>query len=453
MKTKTPFLLLIATLLVFPRETSAQKILQRYLELGIQSNLQLKQEKLLYEKSVQNLGAARALFMPQVSFKADYTMADGGRKILFPVGDLLNPVYSTLNQLTDSQNFPQVQNESIQFLPNHFHDTKFRVIQPLFNPDIYFNYKAQKELISVQEAQKSAYENELKYAIAAGYYQYLQAEGALKVLVQTKRILKELVKVNQTLVANQKATRDVVLSAEYELSKVEQQEAEAAKNRETAKAYFNFLLNRDLATAIESDSTLLAHSLEPLPLDDLKSVAQDKRQELRQAQSGLLATASLVNLSRNTALLPKLNVVGDIGYQGFEYKFDNDQQYWLVQFSLNWDLFKGGERRARTQQARIDYQVAENKMEQLKKQIELQVIQAYHEREAARQSLATAQNGSKSADKNFQIVRSKYNEGQALLIEFLDAQNKMTSAQLMQSIRLFDLLRAEAQLQKTVASL
>jgi len=42
------------------------------------------------------------------------------------------------------------------------------------------------------------------------------------------------------------------------------------------------------------------------------------------------------------------------------------QQYWLVQFGLTWDIFKGGEKRAKTQQARIDYQVAENKIEQLK---------------------------------------------------------------------------------------
>ncbi len=454
MKTQTPILALLFGLFAFlSHESAAQTILDSYLQEGLKNNLQLKQETLQYQRSVEGLQAARALFMPQVGLSANYTLADGGRRIQFPVGDLLNPVYATLNQLTDSQQFPQIANVNEQFLPNNFHDTKLRVIQPLFNPDIYFNYKAQKELITVQKAQRDAYENELKFSIVNAYYQYLQSEEALKVLQQTEILLQELVRVNQKLVQNQKATRDVLLSAEYELNKIEQQQAEAVKNRENARAYFNFLLNRDLQAEVLAD-TLLSERLESrYDLASLKAEALASRQEIKQAQGGLLASHHAVDLNKSSALLPKLNVVGDVGYQGFEYKFNNDQQYWLVQFSLSWDLFKGGERNARTQQARIDYQVAENKMEQLRKQIEWQVIQAYHEYEAAMQAFVTAQSGVKSAEKNFQIVRARYQEGQALQIEYLDAQNKFTTAQLMKSIRQFDLLRAEAQLEKITAQL
>jgi hypothetical protein len=45
---------------------------------------------------------------------------------------------------------------------------------------------------------------------------------------------------------------------------------------------------------------------------------------------------------------------GDIGYQGFQYKFDSPQQFYLVQFGLSWDLFKAGEKKTKIQQARID---------------------------------------------------------------------------------------------------
>jgi outer membrane protein TolC len=58
-----------------------------------------------------------------------------------------------------------------------------------------------------------------------------------------------------------------------------------------------------------------------------------------------------------------------------------------------------------------------------------------------------------SAEKNLQIIRARYMEGQALLIEYIDAQNKFSTAQLVEKIRLFDLLRSEAALQKTVAAL
>ncbi len=184
---------------------------------------------------------ARALFMPQVSANANYTLAGGGRKIQFPVGDLLNPVYASLYSSTGNPGFKQIlPNVNEQFLPNNFHETKFRIIQPLFNPDIYFNYKAQKELITVQQAQKNAYQNELKFNITSAYYQYLQSEEALIILGKTRNLLQELLKVNASLVANAKATKDIVLNTEYELSKLEQQLAENEKNNQVARSYFNF---------------------------------------------------------------------------------------------------------------------------------------------------------------------------------------------------------------------
>jgi outer membrane protein len=428
-------------------------VLEGYIQEGLKSNLQLQQEQLSYEKSVDNLGLARALFMPQVSAIANYTLAGGGRKIQFPVGDLLNPVYSTLNQLTNSSAFPQIANVNEQFLPNNFHETKFRVVQPLFNPDIYFNYKAQKELITVQQAQKNAFQNELKFNITSAYYQYLQSEEALVILGKTKNLLQELLKVNTSLVANAKATKDVVLNTEYELSKLDQQIAENEKNNRVARAYFNFLLNRDLETSIVKDTTVMSTATSNVNLEQLTQEAISNRQEVKQLEGGLRANEQIVGLQKGNALWPKVNVVGDIGYQGFQYKFDQPQQFYLVQFGLSWDLFKGGEKKTRVQQARIDQSVLENKMQQLKKQIELQVIQSHYELETARQAYAASQSGVRSTERSFQIIRSKYNEGQAILLEYLDAQNKLTTARLTQSINHYELLRKEAALHKTLSNL
>lgn len=451
MKTQITFSLLLLFSRLFAVGQST--VLDSYVQQGLKSNLQLQQEQLNFERSAQNLHLARALFFPQVSANASYMLADGGRKIEFPVGDLLNPVYSTLNNITGTTNFPQIANVTQQFLPNNFHDTKLRVIQPLFNPDIYFNYKAQKELISVQDAQKRAYENELKYSITSAYYQYLQSEESLIIYEKTKVLLTELLKINQKLVSNDKATKDIVLNAAYELDKVEFQLAHTKKNNQVAKSYFNFLLNRDLSLSIDKDSTIRSSLSEQAELTLLTETALNQRQEIKQLQGALQTNEHVIGLAKGNAYLPKINAVGDLGYQGFKYKFDNPQQYWLVQFSLSWDLFKGGEKRIKMQQAKLDYQVVENKMAQLKKQIELQVIQGYYDLEATEQSYLAAQSGIRNAEKSFQIVRAKYVEGQALLIEYLDAQNRLTTARLAETIGAYEVLRSEAVLQKTIANL
>jgi outer membrane protein TolC len=245
-----------------------------------------------------------------------------------------------------------------------------------------------------------------------------------------------------------------VLNAEYELSKTDQQIAETEKNSQVARSYFNFLLNRELGQEILEDTAImLSDTGAGKTIQELTSQALLQRQEVKQLGGGIRANEQLLGLQKGSFFWPKVNAVGDIGYQGFEYKFDNPQQYYLVQFGLTWDLFKGGEKKTRIQQARIDQQVMENRMDQLKKQIELQVIQAHYELESAKTALRAAQSGVKSTERSFQIIQSKYAEGQAILLEYLDAQNKLTTSRLTQSINHYELLRKEAALQKVIASL
>jgi outer membrane protein len=111
------------------------------------------------------------------------------------------------------------------------------------------------------------------------------------------------------------------------------------------------------------------------------------------------------------------------------------------------------ERKAKTRQAEIDQQLLDNRLDQTKKLIELEVVQSHQELRAAEKSFIAAQSGVRSAERALQIVNARYREGQALLIELLDAQNKLTLAKLNQSVTRFELLRKEAALQKAVAGI
>jgi outer membrane protein len=82
------------------------------------------------------LDQARALYLPSLDFSARYTRANGGRTIDFPVGDLLNPVYATLNQITGGSRFPAVQNQEINFQRTREQDTSVSLTQPLYDPRI-----------------------------------------------------------------------------------------------------------------------------------------------------------------------------------------------------------------------------------------------------------------------------------------------------------------------------
>lgn len=439
------------------QEQGPAHVLEQYVHEALESNLSLQQERNAYEQSLQTLAQAKALFMPSAGISATYSLAQGGRSISIPVGDLLNPVYATLNQLTDSQMFPQIPNVSEQFLPNRFHETKLRVIQPLFNSDIWYNYKAQQQLVSVQEAKRLAFENELKGMVRDAYFDYLLATEAVRVYEGTLALLDEQVRVTGRYFAAQIVTKDAVYNVQLEKSKTEAQLVDAQKNERLARSYFNFLLNRDLGSEIMVDERF-TNEEKSLPifasdLEHLTAVALQSRNELMQLERAAEASNYLVKLNEADRILPNLSLIGDVGYQGFDYKFNGDQQFSMLVFSLQWDLFKGGARKSKYQSAVLQRSNLDTRQEELRKQIELQVLQAYEEAKTAAKSLKAAETGLRAAENSFRITQARFNQNQVLPIEFQQSQNNYTNAQLVYSIARFNLYKNLNQLDKTISQL
>ncbi len=431
---------------ILPFRMEAQESpLDRYIREGLESNLMLQSRTLDYDASLEALREARGLFFPNVSFQASYTLAGGGRTIDFPIGDLFNPVYQTLNGLTGEQQFPtDLQNVNEQFLPDNFHETKIRIIQPLFNTDIYFNRKA-KEALSLSEREKrQAYENQLVKEIKTAYYQYLQSLEALDIYRETRLLLKEILRVNQRLVDNDKATYDVISNAQFELSQLSRDESTAQKNHQVAQAYFNFLLNKPLDTDIEvSTVNFRPNGLEKV--DILQNQAINQRREIRQLDHAI--DASQYNVQRSKRLkLPQVNAVLDVGYQGFDYTFDENQDFWLAQFSLSWNIFNGFQRKAQIRNAQIQQQSLLNQSELLKNQIRLEVEEAYYQLEAARSAVRASQDKEQYATDVFRIIQKKYQEDQASYLELTDARTKLTQAQLETSVDTYQYLIQQAQI-------
>ena len=109
---------LISLLLLFSATAAGEEdILKNYIKEGLVSNLALQQQAFDLQKSLKALEEARGLFLPSLDLIARYSRAQGGRSIEFPVGDIINPMQETLNQLLQEQVFPaNIENVSIPFL-------------------------------------------------------------------------------------------------------------------------------------------------------------------------------------------------------------------------------------------------------------------------------------------------------------------------------------------------
>jgi outer membrane protein TolC len=273
---------------------------------------------------------------------------------------------------------------------------------------------------------------------------------AQKIFDTSRNLLTDFVKLNEKLVSNNVATKDVVYSAEYEVSKLDQQIAILDKNRQTVKVFLNFLMNREFSEEIAADTNLVNTKLLTENLTQLKEDALANRQEINQLRTNIKVSESAIKLQEMNTFRPQVFLGGNVGFQGYGYTFKN-QAYMLGQIGLSWDLYHGYEKKSKIQQAKIQKNILDTKLEEIKQQIQLQVSQAYFDLEAAKKSLITAQDGTKKAEKYFKIVESRYRNGQAIMIEYLRASNEIITARLQESVAKYDILVKQATLDKVGA--
>ncbi len=430
-------------------------VLERYVKIGLENNLALKQKDFSYNKSMKVLSEAKGMFLPTIGIAARYTRAGGGREIVFPVGDLMNPVYGTLNQLLahnglPTQDYPVLENEMIPFLREEEHETKVRLLQPVFEPAIWYNYKIRSNLGKASGEERDAYRRKLVSEIKLSYFNWLKASEVVELLEATRDLLKENRRVSSSLHENGMATVDVVYRAETELHQNEQNIAEVKKARKLSASYFNFLLNRDLTEAIDPPQREYAVSGESTGIAEAMDSAEAGREELRQLEYAVEVADNGVKLS-TSKYLPSISLVLDYGFQGEDYRFSGEDDFWMGSLVMSWTLFDGLQRKARRDQSVIEKRMYETRLDEVRAQVKLEVAEAWDNLDVARLAITTATARSRSAGRSFEIVRKKYNSGMASQVEFLDARTTMTDADVDRILAVYDYQIREAEFERVAA--
>src|SRR5688572_9085135 len=283
--------------------------LDDYIAEGLKSNLVLQQKNISLQQAHQSLKAAKSYFLPTVNVLADYASGQGGRSIAIPIGDLLNPVYTSLNQMTQSDAFPQVENVEQNFFPKDFYDARVRTSIPLVNTDLLIKRTIQGQQVMLKHYEVEAYKRQLVLDIKTAYYNKLAAEAAVKIYESALTLVKKNVQVNESLFKNGKTLPANLLRSESELERV-QSELNNAKNQvSNASQYFNFLLNRDL------DAEINSISLEAFPLaTDSTALEISGREEIQMIKTVQEINSSSLRMNK-LSRLPKVNAFLDLGAQ------------------------------------------------------------------------------------------------------------------------------------------
>lgn len=433
------------TLICFGFVGYSQTKLETYIQIGLKSNEIIKQHTFDINKSMYALQEARSLFYPTVSINANYTKADGGRTIDIPIGDMLNPVYSTLNQITNSNSFPSLQNQSVLINPDNFYDAKIHTTMPLLNYEIIYNQRIKNQQTSLQKIELEIYQRELVKEIKTAYYKYLQSIEGINIYQDALILVKENQRVNQSLFNNDKINRTAVLRSDNEVIRIEANLKTAKQLSNNARIYFNFLINQKLDSEIEVD--LDKESLPNILLEETTS----NREELSKLVLAKEINSNVTKLTQSY-WYPKLSGFADFGFQDFDFEINKQSRYYFAGAALEWTIFSGNKNKYRLRQVEEDRKKISSQTDNVKQQLLLQFNVAQNNLKSALEQFNADKNQKAASKKYNEDITKLYKEGQAIYIELLDAQNQWVNAQLNTNISLYNSWIAFAELERANAT-
>ncbi|GAB4039404.1 TolC family protein [Spirosoma gilvum] len=443
-------LLLIVLLLLFwfysfPIQAQ-QNSLENYIELGLRNNAVLQQKNRDVKKAWYALKTAESLFMPTISFQTAYQSGAGGRSISLPVGDLMNPVYTTLNQLTGSEKFSIIANVDQAFLPTNFYDAKIRTMLPIFNRDLTYNRRLEAQKFELEKLTVVGYRQELAKNIKVAYYTYFSAVKGIAIYESALALATEQVRTNEKLLQSGKGLPSYVLRATSELESIRSKITEAQKAAENAALYVNFLVNRASNDSIDravdwSKELDKAVALLPLTPDSRK------RPEVKLAAEALKLQSVMLNLNESF-WLPKLNGFVDLGSQAGNFDFNSKSRYYNVGLQLELPLYAGKRNLYKIKQAQLDQEKAKLNLEQTTQQVALTAASAQNNLTAVYQLYQSAVKRVESAASYQRLIERGVQEGVNSFLEDIDARSLLTTAQLQANLALFNVLITAATLER-----
>jgi outer membrane protein len=424
---------------------SQKSVLDDYVATAFQQNITLQQKSIQVEKAMIALKTAQSLYQPTVAFQGGYQTGEGGRSIAFPVGDLLNPVYSTLNALTKSTAFPQIANVETNFFPRDFYDVKVQTSMPLYNKDISYNKQIQEQSISLQHEDVSLYKRELVKQIKTAYFQYLLSLGLQKVYENALNLALEGKKVNEKLLANGKGLPAYLLRSDSEIANIQAQIADAAKQIQSAQMYFNFLLNRELRAEIRIDFEV------EKALTAVYAVTPGVREELSLLSKSISIQETVLKMNESF-YLPKLNGFVNLGSQSTLANITSKSGYYFLGLQMDIPIFSGKRNLYKVKQTQLDIASAKNALDLSTKQFTMATEIAQKNVQSSIVSFQASTKSYEAASAYLRLIEKGYKEGVSTYLETVDARNQWMNATINYQLKQFNVLIAAAAYEREAAS-
>jgi outer membrane protein len=371
--------------------------------------------------------SARSRLLPNISTSAGWTRNDEER---FIYTEGINPYYS-----------------------RDFYDYGLRLSQSIFNGGYNwanlnnararekvasFDYKLSQQAVTLQ--------------IKQDCYEMLKAKTLLDVQKDAVKRSEEQMNMAKARYDLGSASLSDYLKAKVQLGNDNLALITAENNLKLVQANLNNDLGMDLDPPVDVAAELEYQKLD-LDVDQVIKQRFEVHPEIKKVESQVSQAKSSVTMARS-ALLPSVSFSSSYSWSDARtpeswsgWKMNDS---WRIGISIGLNVFDGFQSVANIQRGKAYLRSVEESSKQKRRDVELEIRQAYLAVREAEQKIEVTGEALKAAEQDLKLTQEKYNLGAASMLELLDADVSYKTAKNNEVNSLYDYNLAVARFEKAI---
>ena len=368
--------------------------------------------------------AARGNYLPKLTFEERFVRTNiPAEAFAFK----LNEERLLSSDFADVDNFNQAP-------PINDYITTFTLEQPIFAPRAYLGYAMARREERATGLDVSRTREEAVFRVLTAYLDVLTAKEYVQVAEQALSDAREHHRIAEVMEKAGMGLASDVLRARVFLASAESARVTAASRLALAQTGLGLAMGMPGGARRDASGPI-----PPLPdagaLSERIASVRANRSDLR-AFSLRLSNAEANVTLRKSEYLPTVGVMGAYQIDAQDGIFSPDNRTWRIGVGLAWNLFDGLRREAEVAKASAERGRARENFRGAEDFAVFQVTQAYLSVEEAARRVEIARAAVAAAEEGTRLVRLRYENQLARMIDLLDAQSAQNGARA-------DLVRAE----------
>jgi len=313
-----------------------------------------------------------------------------------------------------------------------------------------YNYKRLKEQYSLSKLDARATVENTTLQLMSVYLEISRITENLSVFEQTLEISKKREERAQYQFEYGQVNKLEVLNARVDINTDSVNVLNTRQQLRNTKRDLNLLLNRDLTSDFEVDTTIVLQNL--LKVDSYLEKVSENNIRLLQSASTLQISDYDIKTSK-ALLLPTIGLSGSYGWNqldspssAFFPATTRTSGSFTLGASLTWDIFDGGRSITGLRNSRIAYKNEELSKKQIEQEVSRDIANAKGNYTNALAIYRMQQQNVLTNNSNFERTEEQFKLGQVSSIEFRQAQVNLLNAKTIENLAKYDAKLAEYQL-------